>query len=220
MNPSETAGDIYQSLTFPPAPVTRPYVFINMATTIDGKILTGERDESVHDLGSAIDHELMRRIERHAKAVLVGAQTLRATPAKWNPQSPIRIVLSKSGDVPKESRFLTDGESYIAGPTGDLPFRDFPDLLQQLRERGIERLLILGGSEVNAQFLHAGLVDELFLTLTPKIKLGRDVPTYADGVALPRSLVQSYDLVEHHVVGNEIFARYRHQASQNPVHGT
>ncbi len=215
MNPSETAGDIYQSLAFPSAAVDRPYVFINMATTIDGKILTGERDESVHDLGSAVDHELMRRIERHAQAVLVGAQTLRATPSKWNPQSPIRIVLSKSGDVPKESRFLTDGESHIAGPTGDLLFRDLPDLLRQLRQRGIERLLILGGSEVNAQFLHTGLVDELFLTLAPKIKLGRDVPTYADGEALARSLVQSYDLVEHHAVGNEIFARYRRADRQS-----
>lgn len=213
MSQPNSAGDIYQSLAFPPPLPDRPYVFINMATTIDGKILTGERDESVHDLGSAIDHELMRRIERQAQAVLIGAQTLRATPTKWNPQSQVRIVLSKSGDVPQDSRFLTEGESHIAGPTGDLAFEDFRDLLRQLRQRGIERLLILGGSEVNAQFLHAGLVDELFLTLAPKIKLGRDVPTYADGEALPRSLVQSYNLVEHNVVGNEIFARYRRRGS-------
>ena len=220
MNPSEMAGDIYQSLAFPPTPSHRPYVFINMATTIDGKILTGERDESVHDLGSAVDHELMRRIERHAHAVLLGAQTLRATSPNWNPKSPIRIVLSKSGDVPDQSRFLTEGESHIAGPSGDLPFGDLADLLGQLRHRGIERLLILGGSEVNAQFLHAGLVDELFLTLAPKIKLGRDVPTYADGEALPRSLVQSYNLVEHHLVVNEIFARYRRAASKIEAPGT
>jgi len=220
MNPFETAGEIYQSLAFPPAPVNRPYVFINMASTIDGKILTGERDESVHDLGSAVDHELMRRIERQAQAVLVGAQTLRATPTKWNPQSPIRIVLSHTGNVPVDARFLTQGESYIAGPSGNLPFADLPDLLGQLRNRGIERLLILGGSEVNAQFLRAEMVDELFLTLAPKIKLGRDVPTYADGEALPRSLVQSYDLVEHHVVGSEIFARYRRQPISIDVHGT
>jgi len=203
------AGDVYESLTFPTATTNRPYVFINMASTIDGKILTGERDESVHDLGSAYDHELMRRIERRADAVLVGAETLRATPLKWNPQAPVRVVLSKSGDLPKEAQFLTGGESHIAGPNGDLPFTDLADLLRQLKERGIERLLILGGSEINSQFLHAGLVDELFLTLAPKIKLGRDVPTYADGEPLPRELVQNYDLVEHHVVHNEIFLRYR-----------
>jgi riboflavin biosynthesis pyrimidine reductase len=209
MSQLSEARDIYESLAFPAAPTNRPYVFINMAATIDGKILTGERDESVHDLGSAIDHELMRRIEKRADAVLIGAQTLRATPLKWNPQAPVRIVLSKSGDVPTDARFLTGGESHIAGPAGDLPFTDLADLLHQLKEKGIERLLILGGSEVNAQFLHTGLVDELFLTLAPKIKLGRDVPTYADGQPLPRELVQNYDLVEHHVVRNEIFLRYR-----------
>jgi len=209
MSQAAEARDIYASLSFPPAPADRPYVFINMASTIDGKILTGERDESVHDLGSATDHELMRRIERRAHAVLIGAQTLRASPLKWNPQAPVRIVLSKSGDVPKDAQFLSGGESHIAGPNGDLPFSDLADLLRQLRHQGIERLLILGGSEINAQFLHAGLVDELFLTLAPKIKLGRDVPTYADGESLPRALVQNYNLVEHHVVHNEIFLRYR-----------
>jgi riboflavin biosynthesis pyrimidine reductase len=71
---------------------------------------------------------------------------------------------------------------------------------------------VLGGSEINAQVLENNLVDELFMTLAPKIKLGRDVPTYADGNALPRHALQQYDLVEHHAVNNELFLRYRRKA--------
>jgi riboflavin biosynthesis pyrimidine reductase len=52
-------------------------------------------------------------------------------------------------------------------------------------------------------------VDELFLTIAPKVRLGRDVPTYAGGEALPREAIQRFSLVEHQAVGDEIFLRYR-----------
>lgn len=73
----------------------------------------------------------------------------------------------------------------------------------------ISTLLVEGGSEINAQILELDLVDELFLTVAPKIKLGAETPTYADGNALPRERVQNYSLIESHVVGDEIFLRYR-----------
>ena len=74
---------------------------------------------------------------------------------------------------------------------------------------GIQRLLVLGGSELNAQLLAANLIDELFVTIAPKVRLGRDVPTYADGEPLSRGNLQQYSLVENHAIGNEIFIRYR-----------
>ena len=68
---------------------------------------------------------------------------------------------------------------------------------------------MLGGSELNAQLLKADVVDELFLTVAPKIKLGRDVPTYAGGEPLPREAILDFDLLESHVLGDEVFLRYR-----------
>jgi riboflavin biosynthesis pyrimidine reductase len=82
-------------------------------------------------------------------------------------------------------------------------------MVRELRRLGVKHLLCEGGSELNASLLREGLVDELFLTLAPKIKLGRDVPTYAGGEPLSRALVQQYELVEAHTVGSEIFVRYR-----------
>lgn len=214
--------EAYLDLEFPAAPKDRPYTFINMVATIDGKILSGGRNETVSDLGSKVDHKLMKRIEREADAVIVGANTLRATSPKWNPGDAKRIVVTRSGKVPVHSEFF-QGEAYIAtsgsasitAPPGVRLLRaggsevDFRLLLERLRSMGVKKLMVMGGSELNAQLLHAGLVDELFLTVAPKVRLGRDVPTYADGDALPRACIQNYDLVEHHVVENEIFLRYR-----------
>jgi len=222
----EQAGqtDLYLFLKFPEAPTDRPYTFINMVATIDGKILSGTRDESVDDLGSDIDSLAMKRIEAAADAIMAGAQTIRATTPAWNPKPAKRIVVTRSGDVPKEAKFFTGGQAYIAAPVSAQvrPFGnaqllpvgkeelDLPNLLKVLRMGiGVERLLVSGGSELNAQLLKLDLVDELFLTISPKVKLGRDVPTYADGEELPREALLNFDLVENRAIGNEIFLRYR-----------
>jgi len=216
--------DLYQQLKFPPTPEDRPYTFINMVATIDGKILSGHRDETVSDLGSKIDHLAMKRIEGAADAIMVGAQTLRATSPAWDPASPRRIVLTRSGDLPKDAKFFTGGQAFLASPVSAnvrpfgnvqlLPIGkedlDLPNLLKVLRlGLGVQRLLVSGGSVLNAQLLKLDLVDELFLTIAPKVKLGKDVPTYADGEALPREALLNFDLVENRAVGNEVFLRYR-----------
>lgn len=209
-------ADIYTSLTFPAAGAERPYIAINMVATIDGKIITGERDEPVIDLGSKLDHRLMKRIESAFDAVILGAQTLRAAKKSWNPKVETRIVVSGSGDLPYDSCFFT-GTAIVASPneievpegTQTLRFESIPSLIALLRERGIERLLLLGGSSLNSQFFQLGLVDEIFLTVAPKIKLGAETPTIADGEPLPRERIQNYSIVEQHRVGDELFVRYR-----------
>lgn len=221
--------NIYEDLTFPPAPDDRPYTFINMVATIDGKTVIGEKGEDVVGLGSKVDQVLMDRIEAAADAVLIGGQTLRSTSAAWNPKSPIRIGLTRSGNVPFDKAFFNapGAQSYLACPEAasiNVPVIVSPirigkedvvprELARHLRNHlQIERLHILGGSEVNAQFLRADLVDELFLTIAPKVKLGRGLPTYAGGDPLPREALQSYTIVEHNIVGDEVFLRYRRKS--------
>lgn len=226
MPPADVA-EIYADLAFGPVPQDRPYALINMVATIDGKILSGNRDESVVDLGSKNDHELMRRIEAAVDGVLVGAGTLRATSPLWNPQSRVRVAVSSSAKLDYTAAFFK-GESYVAcaerapgrppTPVGRLAAGadrlDVAELVRKLRvELSVERLLILGGSETNAEFLSAGLVDELFLTIAPKVKLGRDVPTYAGGEPLDRERLLSFELLETHAVHDEVFLRYRRKES-------
>lgn len=247
------ATSAYAELAFPDPPADRPTVLINMVSTIDGKILTGDREEHVMDLGSEDDHATMRFLQAQCDGVMLGAGSLRATPGLWYPAQLARFVVSGSGALP-ESRFFTDAperayvvtyhESAIASEIGmeeqasdelvrgvrvaQLGTRitghstvlnllsagaitvDFAAIFAYLRvELGIGRLLIEGGSELNSQLLALGLVDELFLTLAPKVKLGRDVPTIADGDPLDRRDVQRWRLLSAIQREDELFLRYR-----------
>jgi 2,5-diamino-6-(ribosylamino)-4(3H)-pyrimidinone 5'-phosphate reductase len=64
---------------------------------------------------------------------------------------------------------------------------DFRKALAWLRgTRGVRRLVCEGGGELNDALFRAGLVDELHLTVCPKIFGGRNAPTIADGLGMGR----------------------------------
>lgn len=213
----------YAGVSFPPPSDDRPWVYLNMIATIDGKIVTGKRNEPVPDLGSAVDHSTMRYLESLADGILIGAGNLRATPKLWYDSNKLRFVATRSGDLEYGTRFFSDCPErahVIAPSTSSVQWRnvlstsadeiDWNLVLKTMRhELGVQQLLVEGGSELNASLFSAGLIDEIFLTVSPKIKLGRETPTLADGTALSRDVLQSFDLISSRPVGNEVFLRYR-----------
>jgi len=100
---THTEETLYQQLRFPPAPPDRPYVFLNMVSTLDGKITLGEVGDTAAGLGSPMDQALMKRLQRNAQAVLIGASTLRAGHVTY-PETLWRAVGTASGHVPTEAR--------------------------------------------------------------------------------------------------------------------
>ncbi len=197
-----------------------------MVATIDGKTVSGKRGDDVMDLGSDVDHALMRRIQDQSDAAMVGATTLRAASAMWDPKTGFRIVVSNTGQFDYRRPFFSSGGQAFVACSEASKFEvsngvrrlesgkdkvDFPLLLSKLREMGARHLLCFGGSELNAQMLSQDLVDELFLTISPKVKLGRDLPTYAGGDPLPREHLLRFNLIENHVVGDDVFVRYRRE---------
>jgi riboflavin-specific deaminase-like protein len=79
--------------------------------------------------------------------------------------------------------------------------------LRWLRARwGVKRLLCEGGGELNGELFRAGLVDEVHLTICPKLFGGRAAPTIADGAGISRlSAAQSFRLISIRRVGDELF---------------
>lgn len=208
------AGARRREVSFPEGPEERPYVVIDMVQTIDGKTVAGE-EHGTKSLTSKEDQALMREIQRGTDAVLVGAATLRASD-DWDPEPPVRIVVTGSGSVPYDAPYLANGEAIVVGPPS-LPDGaratlipgpvEWTSLLKTLRNRGIGRLCVLGGSEINAGLLGADLVDEIFVTVAPKIGLGRGRPTYAGGEPLEVPL--GFTLVSERPSGDEVYLRYR-----------
>ena len=75
------------------------------------------------------------------------------------------------------------------------------------RKWGVRRLLCEGGGELNDALFRAGLVDELHLTICPKIFGGRDAPTIADGRGFRRLKdAQPLQIQSFSIIGQEVFA--------------
>jgi riboflavin biosynthesis pyrimidine reductase len=126
--------------------------------------------------GSAGDKFIMGLLRACADAVLIGAGTLRAAPRDtWYAESifpeasdlyervgrlhPPLYVVSGSGKVPP----LPPGGVLLQGK--QTPQR----IIERLRGDGHQRILCEGGPGLFAELADAGLVDELFLTISPRL---------------------------------------------------
>jgi len=78
------------------------------------------------------------------------------------------------------------------------------------REWAVKRLLCEGGGELNFELLRLGLVDELHLTICPRIIGGRVAPTIADGEGFTRlAKAAKLELTRQRRVGDELFTTWR-----------
>ncbi len=78
------------------------------------------------------------------------------------------------------------------------------------REWAVKRLLCEGGGELNFELLRLSLVDELHLTICPRIIGGRDAPTIADGEGFARlAKAANLKLTRQRRIGDELFTTWR-----------
>ena len=61
---------------------------------------------------------------------------------------------------------------------------DFENLLEQLKERGCDRLTIQTGGNLNAEFVRRGLVDHISIVVAPALIGGKDTSSLIDGPSL------------------------------------
>ena len=234
------AGEIYADLELPPPgrqDLSRPYVIINMVSSIDGKSTIWGRTAG---LGDEADRQTMRNLRSKADAVMVGAGTLRSErislgldePAD-GPQ-PLAVVATKTGDVPLESNLILhksqqvllllpenlqvpryespryESARWLRVPGGPSGIMDLREALKRLKnEHAVDLLLVEGGPTLNHALASCGLADELFLTLAPKLLggEGRNSATVLGGAPLPPE-ASSPKLLSGHLAGDELFLRY------------
>src|SRR5579885_3216345 len=112
-----TPEALYTRLNFPAPPADRPYVYINMVSTVDGKIVVGKPHGPAKGVGGPTDQLLFRRLQRTANAVIIGSGTLRAGPVIYPPNLP-RYVVTRTGDLPLENRFFetTPKQTFVIAP--------------------------------------------------------------------------------------------------------
>ena len=83
------------------------------------------------------------------------------------------------------------------------------DVVDILSKRGVKRILVEGGGELNYAFLKEKLIDEIYITVTPRILGGAAAPTPVDGKGFLRDTHVQLELASSRRVGDEVFLRYR-----------
>jgi riboflavin biosynthesis pyrimidine reductase len=177
------------------APEDRPWVSGIMVSSLDGRATL---EGTSRRLGGPQDLEMLRALRRRADALIVGPGTVAAE--GYGPLPCPAVLVSRSFELPWEAGlFAAAGQRVLLytradGSVPDLPADvelvpedDLRAVLADLRARGIERLLCEGGPTINRALLDAGLLDELFLTLSPVVS-GEGPPIVADGPSAPLTL--------------------------------
>jgi len=76
-------------------------------------------------------------------------------------------------------------------------------------ELGANSMICLGGARLNATLLEAGQVDELFLTLAPKLQGGSRMPTAVEGLGFTADNLPTMELLSLYGDEGELYLRYR-----------
>jgi riboflavin-specific deaminase-like protein len=222
----------------------RPFVFINVATTADGKLAPTNR--LFVPFSSRRDQDLLYDLRTRADAVMAGARTVDSVPVTLGPGTKrhrelrrknghaeynLRVIVSGSGSLNPRAEIFRHKFSPLIVLVTQRASRmrvqrlkelgaivhvcgkkqiNFPEALRWLRrEWKVKRLLCEGGGEVNGALLRADLVDEIYLTLCPKIFGGRTAPTMADGTgASTLSTATHLKLKSGRRIGDELFLCY------------
>jgi riboflavin-specific deaminase-like protein len=216
------------------APPDRPYLGINMVSSLDGKATLDWRTKG---LSTEVDRRLFHHLRTQADAVMVGAGTAREErygrmtkndelrqkrQDEGFAPDPLAVVVSGRLGLPADLPLLnepdqrvvvaTGSEDSIPGVQGQVEYArfgdDLPRLMAYLREEhGVRSVLCEGGPTLNSFLFAAGVVDELFLTMNPKLIGGAATLTIVAG----RELVDPVEpeLVSVAEADGELYTRWR-----------
>ena len=157
---------------------------------------------------------LKRGLAEHNLRIIVsgsGSIDPRAEVFKHN-FSPIIVLTTKRMADSSRRRLQDLGATIKICGQNEINFRP---ALRWLHDKwGVKRLLCEGGGELNDALFRAGLVDELHLTVCPKVFGGRNAPTIADGLGLGKlSCATQFQLKSSKRIGNEMFLVYSAKTS-------
>jgi riboflavin-specific deaminase-like protein len=212
----------------------RPFVAMNFATTVDGRATIGgvsgpigsDADTSMLAwLRTRFDAVMIgagtMRAERYGRPV--ASEEKRERREKIGlPHDPLMVIVSGSLDLPWDAPLFTEGGGRVLIFTASeeeppqtatslrvVRHQGAVDLREALRhlneEHGIRALLSEGGPRLHAEMQAEGLVDDLFLTISPKLA-GGAAPRILEG---PLPDVEPLRLTWLMEQDGELFARYR-----------
>jgi diaminohydroxyphosphoribosylaminopyrimidine deaminase/5-amino-6-(5-phosphoribosylamino)uracil reductase len=215
----------------------RPHVTLKLAVSADGMIGRREGERMIVTGKPAFDAVQIMRTEFDAVlvgigTVLVDDPLLTVRLPGLMRRSPVRVILDKDARLPPTARLLQSveearlivyvgpdapperiavltaaGAEVVAVPVGAVGL-NLAEVLTDLAERGITRVLTEGGAEVASSFVSADLLDEVVL-FRAAVVVGPDGVRALGGMALS-AIERSprYRQIEAGKVGEDVMRRY------------
>jgi riboflavin-specific deaminase-like protein len=201
-----------------------------MAPSLDGKIAPARKRAPFVMSRHPEDQRRMRTLRQGADAVVIGASNLRADDPDLMPNR-LRVVVTRTGEQVRPEAKMFDaalgGEAVIAHASTMTADKrdslrpkatlvelgratvDVTLLLEWLAtERGCRTVLCEGGGVLLAELFAARAVDEMHLTVVPRVLGGVDAPTIVEGEGFAPDAIPDGTLASVERVGDELFLRY------------
>ena len=208
------------------------HVAIICIATLDGRI-------APPGFGSEADRCFLEEQRHQSDGSLLGAASLRkGNPLMRGPAGQplpgrVRAFVSASGNIPGDRDIFTEkpvpliftsreqraalrqrlgqrAEIHTIGTQPEAGGLDLQAIIPILEKRGVQRLLIEGGGRLNYAALQSGIVDEVLLTLAPRISGLAASPSLADGPLLLGEPFIKLTLTScRQADTGELFLRYR-----------
>jgi diaminohydroxyphosphoribosylaminopyrimidine deaminase/5-amino-6-(5-phosphoribosylamino)uracil reductase len=160
-----------------------PFVIAKCGMSLDGRLTAPPSPSESQWLTSVAARRHARRLRAQVDAILVGAETIRADNPRLTVrgqrgvQQPWRIILSRSGKLPRRAHVFTDR---FAERTAVYRDTDLRVVLSKLGAKKITSVLIEGGGDILGQALDQRLIDKVQIYAAPVFSGG---PTMAFGGA-------------------------------------
>ncbi|MEU4345277.1 dihydrofolate reductase family protein [Nocardia sp. NPDC023852] len=150
--------------------------------------------------------------------------------AAGKPAQPLKVTVTASGNLDPAAKFWHHGTEQqkpvvytTAAGAETLADRlttladvvllgtavDFGALLDDLGARGVDRLMVEGGSHMHTGFLSAGLADELHVAIGPNLVGDSDAPRFVNPATFPGGPSRRMHLLDVTQIGDVALLRYR-----------
>lgn len=151
-------------------------IIMMLAQTLDGKI--AKNDCHFPDWTSKEDKQYFLDITKDSGVIIMGEKTFLTLPSPLPGR--LNVVFTQNENPPK-----TAGVRWVGGEI--LP------VLNQLKSEGYKKVILGGGAFLNSLFLEQGLIDEIIITLEPKI-FGKGISLFSKDFDINLELLENKEL--------------------------
>lgn len=135
-------------------------IILVAAMSVDGKITRGD-EADVAEWTSPEDKDFFSNIIKENKLIVMGSATYESVKQDLSHSAErLRIIMTRYPEKYKNDFIKDQLEFTDLSPT---------DLIKNLTKRGFKQMLLLGGAKIYGIFLKERLVNEIYLTIEPKI---------------------------------------------------